>query len=74
MEYDEAVKKLEELANGRYQGLLRWDFPGLDKDTSIIEYPIYQVYIDGYHHHSGKSWEEAFENLEKAIEEKKKNA
>ncbi|MDY6862809.1 MAG: hypothetical protein SV062_07445 [Thermodesulfobacteriota bacterium] len=60
MKFLEAKAKLKELAKGRYH-LIRYE---------LTEYPTGKlevkctVYIDGYSHNSGTTWEEAFNNLQ----------
>jgi hypothetical protein len=64
MNFQEAIKKLSKLANGKYNSL-SYDITQFSRHSSYQQRCT--VYVDGYSHYSGNTWEQAFEKLEEAL-------
>lgn len=66
MKFEEAVKKMEELAQGKCFSL-QIDY--LKHSSNIVEVE-YGVYIENFQFQLGKTWEEAIDKLENEINPK----
>lgn len=64
MDFKEAAEKLDGIAQGNYHSL-KYEIVRCSK------YDFFEqkctVYINGFEHYSGTTWEEAFEKLERAM-------
>ena len=63
MKLYEAIAELKKLSENKYR-CLRYDVTAHEDGEIIVECT---VYVDGYNHHSGGTWEEALLSLEYAM-------
>lgn len=63
MTFKQAYEKLHKIADGKYNSL-QYKFTTYEDGNIDIECC---VYIDGYSHYSGVTWEQAFEKLNNAL-------
>ena len=69
MTFAQAKKQLAKLANGKYH-VIKFELTEYQKDCQDVcgrGVANCSLYIDGHQHHKGKTWEEAFMSLDRAI-------
>jgi len=60
MKLQEAIKELKKLSKNKYRCLI-YDVTAREDGKTIVKCT---VYVDGYRHHSKKTWEDALLSLE----------